>query len=624
MNRLDLSSGVFQLGRHISLVPVLHGSGDFGVEVRRIILSRRFDCIAVPIPSSFLEPVREAILDLPRIKVVGIEESTYLARDGDEEEGPAFTYVPIDPCQAVIMAIRIAMEEHIPVEAIDMETRIFRPESFSFPDPYSIKTVPLDRFAAALLPAIPRPSPETQTASRIDWMAAELKRLDGEYESVLGLCSIIHWPWIREAFTDGHLRPEEEESFPYPKPYQVRERSLEFVLGELPFITHLYEKSRADLGPDENLSVDGVKELVLEAREDWLRSRKRISNYLTPQRLQIYFQYARNLTLLSGRLTPDLYTLALAGKQVGGDDFAISIIETAMRYPGQEVSADEGIPFGIDQAELPEGGLAETKNRLEGQARTWKEIPLKRRPTEFWNKKYRQMWDPFGQCSWPPEDVRIESFNTHVRDEAKALIGADLARSEKFTASVKDGLDIRETLRNWHTGDLYVKVLPPSRGSIEVVVFLFEVPADPGRYTWTSTWYAEHDKESTLAFFSTPLGSEFVGPGIALCQYGGAMFLYPPRYIPDIWYDPRLSFCQTLEEQLIAGALLHTTERHIALVSPRPPSLSWRRIARRFGKRIIYLPLSRFSSQLVERLRYFHVLNGKQVRSFASHFIREM
>ena len=84
-------------------------------------------------------------------------------------------------------------------------------------------------------------------------------------------------------------------------------------------------------------------------------------------------------------------------------------------------------------------------------------------------------------CSWPPEDDRIESFHRHVRDQAKAILGADLARSEKFTTSVMDGLDIRETLRNWHTGDLYVKVIPPSRGSIEVVVFLFDVPADPQR-----------------------------------------------------------------------------------------------------------------------------------------------
>ena len=45
---------------------------------------------------------------------------------------------------------------------------------------------------------------------------------------------------------------------------------------------------------------------------------------------------------------------------------------------------------------------------------------------------------------------------------------------------------------------LAVVLLPV--GSIEVVVFLFDVPADPKLYTFRTTWYAEHAEESTLAF----------------------------------------------------------------------------------------------------------------------------
>ena len=158
-------------------------------------------------------------------------------------------------------------------------------------------------------------------------------------------------------------------------------------------------------------------------------------------------------------------------------------------------------------------------------------------------------------CSWPPEDDRIESFHRHVRDQAKAIIGADLARTEKFTTSVRDGIDIRETLRNWHTGDLYVKVVPPSRGSIEVVVFLFDVPADPQVYINRATWYAEHAEESTLAFYATDPMKNLVGPGIAQAEYGGALFLFPPRPIPDVWTDPRLDFADTLEERLLAAGV---------------------------------------------------------------------
>ena len=84
-------------------------------------------------------------------------------------------------------------------------------------------------------------------------------------------------------------------------------------------------------------------------------------------------------------------------------------------------------------------------------------------------------WNPFHQCSWPPEDVAIERFRTHTFEKAQQIIGQDLARVEKFTTSVQDGIDIRETLRNWHTGDIYVKNFPPNRGSVDVVVMLFRL-----------------------------------------------------------------------------------------------------------------------------------------------------
>ncbi len=102
------------------------------------------------------------------------------------------------------------------------------------------------------------------------------------------------------------------------------------------------------------------------------------------------------------------------------------------------------------------------------------------------------------------------------------------------------------------------------------------------------------------------------------------MFLFPPRPIPDLWDDPRLDSSDTLETRLLAGAFLHSKERHVAVVSPKPPPAEWRRLARRFGKKIVHLPLGRFGGQMIERLRRFHVLNGKEIRSYAAEFIREL
>ncbi len=649
----------------ISVLPVIHGSGDFAVEVRDRLLRLEPDCLALPLPPSFREAVEEGVLDLPAISIAAAEEpETYGSGGGPEafggddaaeyeegespweageqggpaDEGPAFNFVPVDPCQPVIAALRTAMEERIPRAFVDIEVESFRPESQILPDPYALKNVSLEAFAAALLTSAPRPEPGSQREARVRGMAARLRRLEEEgYVKIAFVCAAVDWPWVRQSYLEDESRPEFEAASdagadldegifpPAPRRYPVEASTLTFVLGELPFITALYERRREELRGDRNLSIDGVKELLLEARAEWLREYEPALNWVTPQRLQIFLQYVRNLTLHARRLTPDLFTLVLAAKQIAGDAFALTLAETARKYPYQEEDDGPGkVRAGIGEAEFPDGGVGEIKNRLGGSEVVWRPISLKPRAPQYRKRQWRQRWNPFTQCSWPPEDTKIESFHTHVRDQAKALLGQDLARSEKFTTSIMDGLDIRETLRSWHTGDLYVKEIPPARGNLEVVVFLFDTPADPDRYAWRTMWFAEHDEESTLCMYATPFEENVIGPGVAQSTYGGAFFIFPPRFIDDVWRDPRFGYARTLEERLIAGACFHSRERVVALVSPGPPSASWRRIARLNRKHLVHIPLGRFSRETVERIRRFHVLNGREVRSYASRFIQDV
>ncbi|MFO0907295.1 MAG: hypothetical protein U0794_02855 [Isosphaeraceae bacterium] len=607
-----------RIGPRVRVLPIIHGSGDFAIRVREELLERPYDCLAVPLPPSFQDDVEAAVERLPEVSVV-----TQLDADPDDSTF-GFSYVPIDPCQGVIAGIRTALGERIAREFIDLETPRFEAVGGVFPDPYALKRVSPSGFAAAVLPAIPPPR-AGQHAQRIAAMAARLRVLETRYEQILLVCSLLDWPWVRDAY-QRQVEAEEPDSFFAPiQTFPVDPATLLFVLGELPFVTALYERGRRELTPDDNLSVDGFKELVLQTRDRLRTKLPRVARRLTPQLLSIYFQYVRNLSLIENRLTPDLYALVVAAQQTAGDDFALELAETAREYP-YAGTADEDDPWlrmGVDRADVPGWGTARMVNRLPGQSIAWRTVELRPRPPERERRSWKQRWNPYGICSYPPEDDRIESFQQHVRDAAKAILGADLARTEKFTTSVMDGIDIRETLRNWHTGDLYVKVVPPSRGSIETVVFLFDVPADPRLYTSRATWYAEHSEESTLAFFATDHMKNLIGPGIAQAEYGGAFFLWPPRPIPDIWADPRLNFADTLEERLLAGAFLHSKERHVAVVSPKVPSASWRRLARKYGRKIVHLPLKRFSGQLIDRLRRFHVLNGKHVRSYAADFIRD-
>lgn len=619
---LELSSG-------IRILPIRHASSDVAQEVRELLLSKQADCLAVGLPPSVEVLVEEGIERLPLISLVVLQEP-------DQKDRATCSYIPIDPCQPVIMALRVAMGEGIDRAYLDRDVTMFESLSIPFPDPYALKQIPLPMFAGAMLPFMPYPKPGSQRWERIKWMAFKLHELELDYSAIVCLCPIEDWPWLRDAYQQrwAYTLPEPLAQTPFlcsPEP-----STLYFALCELPFLTELFEHRRLDAQSDEHLSLDGIKELLLESRTRWLAkrspSRAQEENWITPQLLQMFLQYVRNLALLEHRLTPDLYSLVLAAKQMAGDEFAITLLETAKTYAFHDVdSFGFGLPtygVGIEQLESPDGQVSRAKNRLQGAAAVWRSLSLKPKATRQKKQDWAYRWNPFGQCSWPPEDDRIEGFTAHVREQAKAVLGADLAQVDKFTTSIRDGIDMRETLRHWNPkkghklGDIYVKDIPPSRGNVEIVVFLFEVPPDPEKFSWRATWYAEHHQESTLCFYATPFLENMIGPGIGQSLYGGTFFQFPPRPLPNVWDDPRLDFAQSLDDRLIAGAAMHSQEKHIAVVSPIPPLARWKQIARKFDRKLIPIPLSRFSGQTISRLRQFHVLNGHDIRSFASQFIQ--
>jgi hypothetical protein len=624
-------SDFLNIGPNITVLPIIHGSGDFAIEVRRVMLSHKFDCLAVPLPPSFQANVERAIDFLPNIMAVLQEEPRRFETEGwtaNESEEAAnadrrsFSYVPIDPCQGVIAALRIAMQEHIPRVFIDLESEQFQQIGAVLPDPYAVKKVAADRFAAAVLPAIPR-LPEGQPRDRVIAMASRLRELATKFRSILLVCSITDWPWIREAYTDRFEQIADDDPVEESAIYAADPSTLLFLLGELPYITGLYERARAELDDDENLSIDGIKEMLLATRDRYRAELKSLARRITPKLLSVYFQYVRNLSLVERRMTPDLYTLVTAAQQVAGDQFAIHLAETAREYPYAQLLPFPNFRMGIAEGRLPDGDIVTMKNRLPGHPISWRNCRLNPKPPKRKQEDWQMRWDPYHQCSWPPEDVAIENFRTHVKETALAIMGTDLARTEKFTTSLQDGLDMRETLRNWHTGHLYVKIFPPTRGTLDCVLMIFDSPADPRDYPWRITWMAEHHDESTLALFATDFHEELVGPGIGVAKYGGAMFLFPPRPIPDVWRDPRFDFADTLEERLLAAACYHSEEKHIALLSHAPPGAAFRRIAKRFGRKLVHVPLGKFSQATIQQLRLVHVLNGHQVRSYAADFIRK-
>ena len=208
-----------------------------------------------------------------------------------------------------------------------------------------------------------------------------------------------------------------------------------------------------------------------------------------------------------------------------------------------------------------------------------------------------------------------------VRKRALQVLTEDRRHVEEFSTQMLDGLDIRETTRNWHTGKLYVHQTPKPRGKVGAVVIIWQDEPLDHEPTWRVTLYAEHQNESDIAFFATPLGENIVGPRIARTEFGGILSIYPAWGVPDVWraiYSRDFTHCSDV---LLAGAIVFSPQKYIAYVADRPPSALLRSLAADFKRHIIYLPRGMFSRRRLKQVRRFHILDGHAVRGYARDYI---
>ncbi len=595
----------------VTLVPVLHGRIVFARRVRELCAHNRYDCIAVDIPETFEADLGAAVDSLPVIQAV-------VARDQSE---PLF-YIPIDPCDAMIEGMRQARQNHIPCRCI-ANPELQRPEPLGpLPDGHAAQSIGFEPFAALCLRAIGNPEAGSSQDTAAQYAAWRLLQLRTEHERILALIHMRHF--VRVVY---HLGREQthNRSFPQSSSYAIQSYAvnpdhLYFTLGELPFVTAKLEQERYSAFAEPVDPVEVIKDLFRETRDNYFDDKQDIIA-LSPARIQAGLQFLRNLTVADDRFMPTLFDIVAAAKGIGGNAYAVRILKNAKFYPylPYEQSGDF-LSAGIDRISLPGGGSFAAVNLFRDTAMIWQSLSIKPDPGELRKKKYRFQWNPFGMCSHVPEDRRIERFNAFVRSKALRILSEDLVKTEQFTTSVKDGIDIRETLRNWHTGHVFVREIPPSRGTVDMVIIIFDDEHDE-RYPHQATWFAEHKQESTLTFYATDPFEDMIGPGVARCFYGGLSLLFPPRVTPNAFEITQNSGLTRLSERLTYGSLLYSSERTVAYVAAKRPGVRLRSLARKSGKHLVWIPITGFSTETLGKLRRFHVLNGKEIRSWASRFI---
>lgn len=606
-----------QRGR-FTYLPVVPGRLEFALEVRRRILTERPAIVALELPATLEELYLDAVQRLPQISVIFYNDTTpgrggLMNSDPGNGEEQA-VYVPVEPADPFVEAIRSAHEIGAQVVFADPDSTERPHLADSYPDSYALTSIPLSQYVEAYRVY---PQERTETSERFaSGFAWKLQGVD-PFARVLVIVSLN----LLDPVLDAMEKPQ-------PEPERRRREALRLVnanpdcLGEIsaeyPFLQERYEMFRVEMR--ENALVDRRRTqmaLYREAAHAWtLNTGEKMHSW---QR-RLLARYGRNLARTHNDLTASLFDLTIAARSIVDENYAWDVWETASRYSYQQTSSDlETVNISGDEVWLNTKRIL-LRRRLPSTKRRLGNFGLKPRKKEKFPGEWAAELNGASICSYPPEDIVIENFGRFLKKKGKSVLSEERATVEPFTASTLDGIDLRETIRNWHDGKIFVRNIQKIHGEVGSVIVIFDEDRD-GRYNYNTTWLGENQNESDMAFYSTFPFDHLVGPGIGRAEYGGFLMSLPARRMYDVWADPDYDIAESKAERLLLAGLDYSIQKYVVYVAARPPRSVFRNIAARFGRTIVYIPIGQLSPVTMKKIRVVHVLDGYDKREQAKEFI---
>jgi len=598
-------AGSLRRGR-FRYLPVAPGRMEFAIEVRRAILAEQPDVVAVELPVTLEPACRRALERLPQITVLIYPD------DKDEE---AAIYVPIEPADPFTEALRSGLETGAEVLFLDPDLGERPHVPDVYPDPFSLQHVGLDKYVEAyrVYPQ-PRSDAIAEHAAGIAWKLQGT----GPEDRVLVVVSLNLLDAVLDAMEQPQSPPRKRllprmVDLVNPHPDCLAEITMEY-----PFLQYRYEQFRAAMR--EQALIDRRRSQLELFREAAQAYEKNTGERLSRWQPRLLGRYARNLALAAGELSAGLFDITVAARSIVDDNYGWDVWETGGRYPPQKKESDlETVNLSGEEVWRHTKRLR-LRRRLPRPKQRLRPAGLKPRPKEKFPGEWARQIDGHAICSYPPEDLVVEDFGRFLKRKAKSVLSEERMRAEPFTTSLLDGIDIRQTIRNWHEGKIYVRQLEKIAGEVGSVVLIFDEDRDD-RYPWLTTWLGEHQNESDMAFYSTHPFEHLVGPGIGRAEYGGFLMTLPPRRMIDVWTDPDYDFARTKPERLLLAALDYSRQRHVVYVAAHPPRSVFRTIAYRLGRSILYIPVGQLSSARLKKLRVVHVLDSHSRRAEARQYI---
>jgi hypothetical protein len=585
--------------------PVVPGRVEFAIDLRTALLEEKPPIIAVELPGGLEKLYRKAVGRLPEISAI-------LYADPEDEERAI--YIPVEPADPFTEAVRTALE--IGAELVFMEPdhgdRPHLPDDY--PDTYAIRRMGRERYIESYrLHPQPRSEEISEHAAAMAWKLQGADPL-AEVFVVVALNLVDPLLEAMEAPQDAPRRG----GFPEARLLNAHPDCLVEITVEYPYLQHRYEFFRIDMR--NPISVDKPRVQYELLREAEVKYTENTGEALAYWHRRLLARYSRNLAHISGDLTCRAFDLAVAARSIVDDNYGWEVWQLAGRYPAQhEVSELETVSISGEEIWIHTKRL-KIRRRLPRPKQRLKPSGLKPRKKEKFAGEWAQQTSGNSICSYPPEDLVIENYGRFIKRKAKSILSEERVRVEPFTTSILDGIDLRETIRNWHQRKIFVKQFDRLHGEVGAVVVIFDEDRQD-RYTYLTTWLGEHQNESDMAFYSTQPFEHIVGPGIGRAEYGGFLMVLPPRRMYDVWTDPDYQFAETKSERLLMAALDYSVERYVVYVAAKPPRSIFRSIASHLNRKIIYVPIGQLSPTKLKKVRVVHVLDGYDRREIAKDYL---
>ena len=599
-------------------LPVVPGRMEFALEVRRRILAERPDIVAVELPQTLDYVYLDAVRRLPQISVIFYHDTTPPETSrgvnvGEDDEEQA-VYLPIEPADPFIEAIRTAQEIEAQIVFADPDASERPHVPDAYPDSYALSAITHQQYVDSwrLFPAA-RTVEVEQFAQAIAW------KLQGADPSkrVMVVISLNLLDPVLDAMEAPQSEParrrRENVHLVNPHPDCLGE-----ITSEYPFLQERYERFRGEM--ENAQAIDRRRVQFALFREAGVSYELNTGDTIHAWQHRLLARYSRNLAVVSRDLAASLFDLTIAARSIVDENFAWEVWEMASQYGPQQTTSDlETVKISGDSVWLNTRRI-HLRRRLPSTKRRMGRLGLRPRKKEKFPGEWASEVSGNNICSYPPEDFVIEEFGRFLKKKGKSVLSEERTTIEPFTSSLLDGIDMRETIRNWHEGRIFVRNIQKVHGEVGSVVVIFDEDRD-GRYDYLTTWLGEHQNDSDMAFYSTAPFDHMIAEGIGRAEYGGFLMSLPARRMYDIWSDPDYDFAETKAERLLLAGLDYSIQKYVVYVAAKPPRSVFRSIAARFGRTIVYVPIGQLSPVTMKKIRVVHVLDGYDKRETAKDYI---